>query len=139
MRRSTAAAAGEDVPTIAAGGLVVRPALTGHEVMLVHRGRYDDWSFPKGKLDPGESPADAALREVHEETGLRCALSTYLGTVVYHDEVVRPKTTHYWVMTMLIEDPFTPNDEIVDRRWFSLHDASSTLSRPIDRQLLRSL
>ena len=71
----------------AAGGVLWRPALgaSGVEVALVHRPKYDDWSLPKGKLDPGESFKEAAVREVEEETGLRCGLEGELGQAMYQD------------------------------------------------------
>ena len=69
----------------AGGGLVVRPGEGGNVVALVHRPRYDDWSFPKGKLDRGESFEDGALREVEEEIGLRCRLGKELSPVTYRD------------------------------------------------------
>ncbi|MFP4511330.1 MAG: NUDIX hydrolase [Actinomycetota bacterium] len=124
---------------MAAGGLVLRPALTGHEVMLVHRVRYRDWSFPKGKVERGETAAQAALREVREETALRCELAAYLGTVTYLDEAASPKLAHYWVMTVVGADPFVPDDEIADRRWFSIPRAAEVLTRGVDRGLLRSI
>ena len=76
---------------LAAGGVVVRDAPGAREVVLVHRPRYDDWTHPKGKLDPGESFEDAALREVLEETGWRCALGPELPHVTYADATGRPK------------------------------------------------
>lgn len=124
---------------IAAGGVVLRPALTGHEVALVYRARYDNWSFPKGGLDPGERIEAAALREVHEETGLRCRIHDYLGALVYDDEVVRPKRTHYWMMSVITEEPFSATNEIDDRRWYPLAAAATVLSRPADRALLERL
>lgn len=121
---------------VSAGGIVLRPTLTGHEVVLVHRSRYADWSFPKGKPEPGESFVAAALREVHEETGLRCEATEYLGSLRYDDEAVSPKRAHYWLMRVVAEEPFTPTAEIDDRRWFELGTAAEVLTRPIDRDLL---
>ena len=70
---------GQLTPVVqAAGGVVVRDGADGPEVLLVHRPAYDDWSFPKGKLEPGESDEECAVREVEEETGLRCALGREL-------------------------------------------------------------
>src|SRR5439155_19046241 len=70
----------------AGGGLVLRRAAQGElDVVMVHRPAYDDWTFPKGKLDDGETEAQAALREVEEETGLRCRLRRDMGTVSYRD------------------------------------------------------
>ena len=97
----------------AAGGLVVRDGL----VCVVHRPRYDDWSLPKGKLDPGESFEEGALREVEEETGLRCRLLDELDEVRYRDSKGRPKVVRYWLMEV-VEDPgFSPNDEVDELRW----------------------
>ena len=66
----------------AAGGLIPRSGAHGREVLVVHRPRYDDWTFPKGKADDGESDEDCALREVDEETGLRCVLESAAGATV---------------------------------------------------------
>ena len=78
----------------AAGGIVRRDG----EVLVVHRPKYDDWSFPKGKLDEGERWEDAALREVEEETGFRCSLGPELGSTAYTDSRGRPKVARYWLM-----------------------------------------
>ncbi len=77
-----------------AASVVFRP---GREVLLVHRPKYDDWSFPKGKLDRGESAPGAAVREVAEETGLRVRLGVPLASQRYPISGSRSKTVHYWV------------------------------------------
>src|SRR5437660_9288690 len=86
-------------PVRAAGGVVWRRDDNGVvEVVLVHRPQYDDWSLPKGKLDPGESDEEAALREVEEETGLRGRLETELSSTRYKDRYGRDKIVRYWSM-----------------------------------------
>ena len=83
----------------AAGGIVLRRAPDGDwQVLLVHRPRYDDWSLPKGKADAGESDEETALREVEEETGLRCTLGAPAGRTRYRDSKGRDKVVHYWLM-----------------------------------------
>ena len=79
----------------AAGGVVVGD---DGRVAVVHRPRYDDWSLPKGKLDPGERAQDGAVRETEEETGLRCLVRHYLGREAYTDHHGRPKVVDYWLM-----------------------------------------
>jgi len=86
------------------------------KVLLVHRPRYDDWSLPKGKLDPGESHGHAALREVEEETGLRCKARDELAEVRYRDRKGREKRVRYWSMEPL-DGGFEPNDEVDEVRW----------------------
>ena len=116
----------------AAGGLVVRDGL----VCLVHRPRYDDWSLPKGKLDPGEGFEQAALREVEEETGLRCRLRGELPEVRYTDARGRPKLVRYWVMDVVDDSGFSPNDEVDELRWVPLAEAARLLSYKRDRELV---
>ena len=116
----------------AAGGIVVRDG----RVLLVHRPRYDDWTFPKGKLDAGESFEDAAVREVEEETGIRCSLGRELPSTRY-EVGDRPKLVRYWLMTPESEAPFEPNDETDDLRWVALVEAAALLSYTRDRELLR--
>ena len=76
------------------------------QVCLVHRPRYDDWTLPKGKLDRGESFEDAALREVWEETGLRCRLGEELEPARYRDHKGRPKLVRYWAMEVEHDEGF---------------------------------
>ena len=103
---------------------------------LVHRPRYDDWSFPKGKLDDGEDEATAALREVEEETGLRCHLGPIVGTVTYNDRRGRPKVVRYFQMDA-DGGAFAPNPEVDELRWVPVEDAARLLSYAHDRRLLR--
>ena len=123
----------------AAGGVVMRKGPQATEIAVVHRPRYDDWSFPKGKLDTGESFEEAALREVREETGLICRLGPELPFQQYEDNHGRPKIVRYWLMAV-IEDPgFTPNDEVDELRWLVPAAANDLLTYTRDRKLVRSL
>jgi 8-oxo-dGTP diphosphatase len=118
----------------AAGGVVLRDG----RVAVVHRPRYHDWSLPKGKLDPGESFEAAALREVEEETGLRCALVRELPTVSY-DVRGRRKEVRYWEMEVVDETPFVPNDEVDEVRWVEPREALALLSYDRDREPVLAL
>ena len=122
----------------AAGGVVRMAEGDGTRYAVVHRPRYDDWSFPKGKLAAGESHAQAAVREVEEETGLRCALERELPSVSYVDRRGRPKVVRYWLMRPT-GGTFSPNREVDDLRWLRPDRAIELLSYEHDRQLLRSL
>jgi 8-oxo-dGTP diphosphatase len=121
-------------PVRAAGGVVLRDGL----VAVVHRPRYDDWSLPKGKLDADESFEDAALREVEEETGLRCALVRELPAVEYEVRG-RPKLVRYWAMEVVDETPFVPNDEVDEVRWLEPQEALALLSYDRDREPVLAL
>jgi 8-oxo-dGTP diphosphatase len=121
----------------AAGGVVYRdPDNGGLQVALVHRPAYDDWTFPKGKLKPDEREEEAALREVEEETGLRCRLEQELAGVSYRDKKGRPKIVRYWVMRPL-SGSFEPNDEVDQFEWLPLDTALERLTYEHDRLLLR--
>ena len=126
----------------AAGGVVVRDGPDGPEVLLVHRPRYDDWSFPKGKRDGNETDEETALREVAEETGLACVLGRELGQARYQDHRGRPKIVRYWLMAMApdVEGPgFVPGDEVDEFRWCAPDDAARLLTYSYDRDLLTHL
>ena len=116
----------------AAGGIVVR----GDTILLVHRPKYDDWSFPKGKLEDGESWKAAALREVEEETGLRCSLGALIGSTRYL-VVDGPKEVRYYGMSCDGE-PRAKN-EVDQVRWVAFDDAADLLSHARDRELLSQL
>jgi 8-oxo-dGTP diphosphatase len=122
----------------AAGGVVCRREGGGLRVAVVHRPRYDDWSFPKGKLDPGESWEEAAVREVEEEIGLRCRLGDELPSAAYDVSRGRRKVVRYWLMEPQ-EGAFAPNEEVDDVRWLSPDAAETLLSYDHDRALARRL
>ena len=119
----------------AAGGVVVRDADGEREVLLVHRPRYDDWSFPKGKVFRGESDEACALREVEEETGLRCELDRELATTSYQDARGRPKRVRYWLMHP-IGGELAFVHEVDDARWVRPEEARRLLSYERDFALL---
>ncbi len=123
----------------AAGGVVWRLGRSGEpEVVVVHRPRYDDWSLPKGKCDPGESDEACALREVEEETGWSCVLGPELPVVSYVDRKGRTKEVRYWVMTLGGDDEFVANDEVDEARWLTVPDACTLLSYEHDCELLEA-
>ena len=119
----------------AAGGLVVRRTDGGLQIVVVHRPVQQDWSFPKGKLEPGETSELAALREVHEETGMVCRLLRFVGHTEYVDRKGRPKAVAYWVMAAETGF-FTPNEEVDELRWLTLEAASRLISYPRDKELV---
>ena len=122
----------------AAGGLVVRRRNGDLEIVVVHRPVHQDWSFPKGKLEEGETFEIAALREVEEETGMTCRLLRFIGHTEYVDRKGRPKAVAYWVMAPVAGE-FAPNDEVDELRWLGLERASHLLSYPRDRELIAVL
>ena len=126
-----------DVEVRAAGGVVRRPRAGADEpeIALVHRPKYDDWSLPKGKLDPGETFEQAALREVEEETGLRCELGPELGEARYRDAKGRSKLVRYWLMTPL-GGGFEPHDEVDELAWLTPGEARERLTYDYDRDLV---
>ena len=123
----------------AAGGVVWRRNDGGPvEILLVHRPKYDDWSLPKGKLDPGETWESAALREVEEETGLRCRLGEELPSTAYNDRFGRHKVVRYWAMTPESGE-FTGEHEVDEVRWLPRREALEALSYPRDRSVVEAL
>lgn len=123
-----------------AGGILYRfrSELKKHpEILLIHRPRLQDWSFPKGRLDPGETSPACALREVLEETGYTCELSTELPTVRYMDSSGRPKEVRFWRMIPTSGATFVPNQEVDKIAWMDARDAFSKLTHKTDRLLLK--
>jgi 8-oxo-dGTP pyrophosphatase MutT (NUDIX family) len=117
----------------AAGGVVLR----GGKVCIIHRPDYEDWSLPKGKLDGRETHEQAAVREVHEETGLRCTLGAELSSQEYTDRQGRPKTVRWWAMSVVTDDGFRPLHEVDERRWVTPEQAERMLVYEHDRELVR--
>lgn len=122
---------------LAAGAVLWRPrGCTGTpEIAVVHRPRYDDWSLPKGKVDPGETEPVTAVREIHEETGHRARLGRRLPTVTYPVDNGMKKV-RYWAARCVGGD-FVPNDEVDELRWLASEEAMSALGYPHDRKILR--
>ena len=138
-RRGAGAQVADNEVIRAAGGVVWRTRPDGSvEVLVVHRPHYDDWSLPKGKADPGEDDESCALREVEEETGLRCRLGVELASTSYLDRKGRPKVVRYWAMTRESGAVVAAN-EVDEARWVGIEEAQALLSYPRDRQVLASL
>ncbi len=119
----------------AAGGVVWRPGPGGVEVCLVHRPRYGDWSLPKGKLEPGEHPLRAAVREVAEETDVRAVPQVRLPGASYRSEG-RPKVVDYWSMRAVATGGFQPGTEVDEVRWLAADEAVRLVSYPHDAEVL---
>ena len=123
----------------AAGGVPVRRRGDGEiEVLLVHRPTYSDWTFPKGKVKSGEREEVAAVREVEEETGLRCGLGRELASTQYTDPKLRTKIVRYWAMESC-SGRFEAGDEVDEVVWLTPDAAAKRLTYARDREVLRSL
>lgn len=126
--------------TWAAGGIVWRTG-TGRsaatiELLLIHRPAYDDWTFPKGKVDPGETLQQTAVREIEEETGLTVRLGHPLTRVTYQ-VTAGTKYVRYWCARLVGDEPeFVPNREVDTMRWVGVVEAAELLSYSYDRDLL---
>jgi len=125
----------------AAGGVIWRPSESRPgtlEVVLVHRPAYDDWSLPKGKVEPGEQDEDAARRELAEETGLVVVLGAELPSTGYHDRFGRPKVVRYWAVTAVAGD-VEGGFEVDQARWLPFDQARQMLSYQRDQAVLDAL
>ncbi|WP_029114962.1 bifunctional NUDIX hydrolase/histidine phosphatase family protein [Mycobacterium sp. URHB0044] len=122
---------------LAAGAVLWRYANASDatEVAVVHRPRYDDWSLPKGKVDPGETEPVTAVREVEEETGYAAKLGRRLASVSYPVEQ-GTKKVRYWAARALGGD-FVPGDEVDQLIWLPVADAMKRVQYPHDRKVLR--
>ena len=122
----------------AAGGVPARTTPDGLEVLVVHRPHYDDWSFPKGKCEPGESDEACAVREVAEETGLRCVLEAELPSTSYHDSRARAKRVRYWRLHV-VDGSLVYAHEVDEARWVSAAEAASLLTYERDLDVLHGV
>jgi 8-oxo-dGTP pyrophosphatase MutT (NUDIX family) len=122
----------------AAGGVPVRDGPGGVEVLVVHRPRYRDWTFPKGKCETGESDESCALREVAEETGLECVLEDELPSTSYTDSRGRPKRVRYWRLRVVGGEPRFDH-EVDGARWVTPAEAMALLTYERDVAVVRAL
>ena len=122
----------------AAGGVIARQTERGElAVLLIHRPHRGDWTFPKGKVEPGETEEACALREVEEETGLRCTLERELPTTSHVDHKGRLKIVRYWAMSP-VGGVAEPRNEVDAVRWVGLAEAAGVLTYEADQTLLRT-
>jgi 8-oxo-dGTP pyrophosphatase MutT (NUDIX family) len=123
----------------AGGGVVWRREEDGIEVLVIHRPRYRDWSFPKGKTKNGERDEDAAVREVAEEVGLTCELGPELASTTYRDAKGRKKTVRYWAMALPEGSEPIAGDGVDEWRWLPPDEAARELTWERDLEVLSSL
>ena len=121
-----------------AGGVPYRRKGGEIEVLLVHRPRYSDWTFPKGKVKDGETDEEAALREVEEEASLAVKLGPELAGTTYKDSNLRRKTVRYWAMTP-VSGKAEPRNEVDEVAWLDRKEAADRLTYKRDVGVLRSL
>ncbi|MGB3327075.1 MAG: NUDIX domain-containing protein [Mycolicibacterium fortuitum] len=129
-----------DKAVYAAGAVLWRLTEGKLRILLIHRTKYQDVTLPKGKVDPGETLAETAVREVEEETGIRVALGVPVGVSRYFLKPKRQKVVHYWAAEATEDairaSTFVPNGEIAAVEWVSLKKARERLSYPVDREIL---
>lgn len=122
----------------AAGGVVWRRHGGRIEIVLVHRPRYDDWTLPKGKVDPGESYEEAALREVQEEASILAEIGSELPSTTYLDRSGKNKHVRYWTMTVVEGSPSGDN-EVDVAEWVDLDEARGRLTYERDVSVVDAL
>lgn len=136
MGKRTMPTAEEGGLILAAGGILEKSEGRETLIAVVYRQRYDDWSLPKGKQDPGETLQETALREVWEETGISVRFTGFAGCVHYHHGTL-PKVVLYWKMTPTGQTEFKPNKEVQRLLWLSPEEALAKVSYDDEKGLLR--
>lgn len=128
---------------VAAGALLWRRENGVLKVLLIHRDRYDDWSWPKGKLDKGEAISEAAVREIREETGLAVSLGVKLYELEYKLDNGNRKVVHYWAAHVtdkaLAQQNFVPDEEVAELDWLTVPEAKKRLTYKHDIDPLKLL
>jgi 8-oxo-(d)GTP phosphatase len=138
MARGGKKLGGRTIPIAAAGGLLWKSTSKGLKIALVHRPRYDDWTLPKGKLNPGESWLEAALREVKEETGYDVRVLGFAGAVAYQTEKAS-KIVRFWNMTVSGEvQSGVDTSEVSEVAWLSPPEAIDRLSYPLEKAVVEA-
>ena len=131
------------MPVVAAGAILWRKEKGELRVLMIHRSRYDDWSWPKGKLDKGESVSEAAVRELREETGLKVSLGVKLFVSEYKLDNGSKKIVHYWSAQVsdeaLKKQKFKPDEEVSTFEWLSVADAKKRMTYKHDNEPLKVL
>lgn len=126
---------GENKAIIAAGAVIYKKENNETLFALIHRSHYDDWSFPKGKVEKGEEIKNAAIREIFEETNLEVELEEGLPKQEYVVNETQ-KVVHYWLGRVKADKGFSRNSEVDELRWLNRKDALNLLTYPLDRLLL---
>lgn len=120
----------------AAGGILWKETSYGFKLAIIHRKRYDDWSLPKGKREPGESWQETALREVREETGCPATLGEFIGSTAYTINGQTPKVVLFWHMTAENDCEFIPNSEVDKLKWVTPKNALKFLNYEDERSIV---
>lgn len=123
----------DDSSTLTAGRVIIQRFDEVAYTVIVHRPKHRDWSIPKGKVDPGESLEETAIREIQEETVLEGTLGDYLGTQYFPDD---DKLAHHWIMDVVTDHGFRPHAEVDALRWVPLEDAPAAVDQHQDRDLI---
>ena len=122
----------------ASGGLIWRQATGGPELIVIHRRRYGDWTLPKGKVQPGESWLQCAIREVREETGFDVEVESHAGWVCY-DAGEITKVVRFWNMRPIAESQFQSSEEVMSVHWLTPQEAVKRLDHEGERLLIRQV